>query len=123
MLASLLLCLAPVPPPVVPSTPAHLVGEWQFSWGQRSDGRIVFNADGTYVSRHSPLPDSGWSYVGRWEWDGRTLVLHETGYYEGWEGRALTRYVVEFERPKGYHLTGTSGGMVTVVLSKIPPEV
>lgn len=127
---------APVPPPVVPSTPEHMVGAWEYDWGSMAGGRIVLGADGRYVSCHHPrwrteevaggyvrvFEDCVYTHTGRWEWDGRTLVLWEYRITDWWDVHSASRFAIDFGRVAGYRLTGRSSTGVPVVIAKLPND-
>lgn len=122
LLVLALACAAPVPPPLARLEPHHLVGAWDYGWNA-TDGKIVFHADGTYVSRHTAKYarrewvtdteyrdyecDHGYTHAGYWELDGNTLTLAETSYSDGWRDRGhYARYVVPLDVRKYPALAG-----------------
>ena len=105
------LCAAPVPP-APRLTEAHLLGTWDWEWGEALRGPATFYADGTY--RYDPHGATPY-YVGRWwlERDGR-LVLMERSVGEQWVG-PVTRFELRLSGhwPK---LAGTVTGTGTRVM-------
>lgn len=105
----------PVEPPAL--TVDLMAGEWGYSWGDWSDGRIYFDRDGSYGAIH--VPGSTTWYHGTWSVAGNVLTIVERGFDietgRTWDGGT---YVFDFGNTRVPSLAGTSNGNTPVKLTK-----
>ncbi len=105
---------APVPK-TVELTDKHIVGDWEYEYGNWPNGKISFNANGDYWAFHEP--DSDLFYSGKWKREGNAVTIEE------WRTCLTTfsrsgpiTYRFDFDKSRYPNLTGTSNGCVNVTI-------